>query len=112
MTVQLEKDLRTRAEQRVIASLLQDETQLRHCRHLMPSDFSHDTHGMFYLAIVTLIQNDADVHPNTVFEVLEKQRPSWRATGIFAYLCSLHRMAVVPRHAGVYAAAMLSGSLR
>ncbi|TCK37994.1 DnaB helicase-like protein [Paraburkholderia sp. BL8N3] len=104
--MRFENDRKTRAEQKVLASLLQDNAQIRHCAHLVPRDFSHDAHGMIYLAIRKLISEGKAADCVSVHTVMHNYRRT-RSAGEFAYLCTLNNLPVLPRHVGFYAAAML-----
>lgn len=97
-----EKDLRSRAEQLVLASLLLDNGCARHMRGLRATDFSHDIHGQIFRAINVLIVREelADVH--SVALAIQKTR-TLRNVGLHAYLRMLTKVPAVPANAGYYA---------
>lgn len=102
-----ENDRRTRAEQRVLASLLNNAAMIRHCPQLTPRDFAHDLHGLIFLTITKLIASDVKVSARSVFVELSKTHmKSFHASGL-SYLVSLEEMPALPSHVGYYAAMML-----
>ena len=105
--IAFENDRRTRAEQFVIASLMQDDLQVRHCSHLCPSDFSHDAHGTFFRGIALARKHYDSVNPLTVRVALFHAWHRDLTQSECSYLAWLEAMHVVPCHVGVYAAAML-----
>lgn len=117
--ITFEDDRRTRAEQRVIASLLKSAKMIRHCAQLTPRDFSHELHGMAYRAIVQLIERGECVSALTVCHEIVRMRaqryrgyrvhvPHGRAPDL-GYLMSLETGGAVPSNVGYYAAVMLEG---
>ena len=102
-----ENDRRTRAEQRVLASLLINAAMIRHCPQLTPRDFCHDLHGLIFLTITKLIARHEHVCARSVFTELSKTHMrSTYASGL-SYLVSLEDMPALPSHVGYYAAVML-----
>lgn len=105
--IAFEGDRRTRAEQRVIASLLKNAAMIRHCKQLTPRDFGHDLHGLVFLTITKLIERHEHVCARSVFAELSKTHmKSFAASGL-SYLISLEEMSALPSHVGYYAACML-----
>ena len=102
-----ENDRRTRAEQRVLASLLQNAAMIRHCPQLTPRDFAHDLHGLIFLTIKKLIDNGETVCAQSVFcELAKTHMRSFYSSGL-SYMLSLQDMPALPSHVGYYAAVML-----
>ncbi|WP_250518527.1 DnaB-like helicase N-terminal domain-containing protein [Caballeronia sp. ATUFL_M1_KS5A] len=104
-----EGDRFSKAEQRVIACLLQDTRALMHCPNLVPNDFRHGLHGSIFATIRALVKDGMPVNVPSVHVHLCKW---WRLTdaGIAAYLQALDNMKVRPlREAGYFAAIMRDG---
>lgn len=107
--IAIERDLRSRAEARVIAALLADSGCIRHLPYLRPADFSHDLHGVAFACIRRLIEHDEAVNACSVMKALptapvEGDAVTW--AGTFAYLLGLQTLQVVPSHVGYYASLM------
>lgn len=109
--MRFEQDRRTRAEQRLLAALLRDNDCIRHCEQVMPRDFSHDAHGMIYLAIRKLMLEGKTADCVSVSMLMQDYRKT-RGAADFGYLCSLQRMNVLSYNSGYYAAVMLEADER
>ena len=100
-----ETDLRSRAEQLVLAALLADNGCARHLHGLTPAHFSHDTHGQIFRAITTLIALAQRATPESVAAHLQRGR-RLRSTALYPYLTALTQLPAVPANAGVYASCL------
>jgi replicative DNA helicase len=115
--IRFEDDRRTRAEQRVLSSLLKSPAMIRHCPHLRPHDFSHELHGAAYRAIVQLIARKEPVSALTVsYEItamFNLVHPAYRhrvtraRAPVQGYLIGLEDLSAVPSNVGYYVAVML-----
>ncbi|SAL05987.1 hypothetical protein AWB78_07811 [Caballeronia calidae] len=104
--MKFEDDIRTRAEQRVLACLLRKNIALCHCSWLMPHYFSHDQHGMIFAAIRSLIAQGRVADMETVFWYLDETYPRFHVSGDYlAFLAEDLDVTVV--HCGYYAAKLL-----
>ncbi|BAO89050.1 DnaB-like helicase N-terminal domain-containing protein [Caballeronia cordobensis] len=101
----LENDLRTRAEQRVLACLLRKNMAICHCSWLMPSHFSHDQHGVIFAAIRSIMAEGGRADIETVFERIRETHPRFYANA--AYLTALDDLDVHTSHIGYYAGKLL-----
>lgn len=102
-----ENDIRSRAEQLVLASLLSDNGSARHLTGLRPEHFSHDTHGQIFRTMVELLAKAERVTPESVASTMQGQR-KLRNAGLYAYLNALTRLPARPANSGYYAATMRS----
>jgi replicative DNA helicase len=115
--IAFENDRRTRAEQRVIASLMKDPAMIRHCTRVTPRDFSHELHGATYRAITSLRARGERVDVLSVFYEVTRsysarfpgyQRGVIRGRSpVLGYLLTVCALHVVPAQVGYYAAVML-----
>jgi replicative DNA helicase len=103
-----ENDIRSRAEQLVLAALLADNGCLRHLPGLLPVHFSHDTHGQLFRAITTLIAAAEVATPESVASLLRQQR-KLRNLGAYPYLLALMKLPARPANVGYYALTLRTG---
>jgi replicative DNA helicase len=103
-----ENDIRSRAEQLVLAALLADNGCLRHLAGLLPVHFSHDTHGQLFRAITTLIAADKPASPESVASLLQRER-KLRRLGVYPYLLALVKLPARPANVGYYALTLRNG---
>jgi replicative DNA helicase len=103
--MQFEQDRRSRAEQFILAALLRDAGAIRHCQQLKPADFSHDTHGQIFRAMLTLIDRGEPVTDDRVYEVIYRTRMLHKV-GLMAYLHALKTVRADPASTGYYVSIM------
>jgi replicative DNA helicase len=101
-----EDDLRSRAEQRVLACLMRKNELICHCSWLMPHHFSHDQHGMIFIAIRSLMAQGRVADIETVFDFIGETHPRYHASA--AYMLALDDLDVTASHIGYYAGKLLA----
>jgi replicative DNA helicase len=100
----METDRRTRAEQRVLASIMARGDCIRHCADLQAGEFSHDLHGSIFDALMRLIEAHEPINARSVFAAMSYPHDGWASC--LAYLAALEGMEVLPSHVGYYACIM------